>query len=100
MHVTFPESAAGDPQRERATIVIAPILALRDGETAEFAGPEDNGRVEQTTLLQVHHEGRAGLISHETKIFQLLGVFVVRVPRLAREIDLHEAHSLLDQPSR
>ena len=74
--------------------MIATILALRDGEPAKFAGPEHDRGVEQTALLEVEHQGGAGLIGHETEVFEPLGIFIVRVPRLPAEIYLDKSHAL------
>ena len=76
--------------------MIAAILALCDGEAAKFAGPEHDRGVEQTALLKVEDQGGAGLIGHEAEILELLGILVVSVPRLAAEVDLNKANSLLN----
>src|SRR3954467_9642123 len=57
MDVSLLKSAACDPKRERLPIVIAPVLALRNGKPPKLAGPEHDGRIEQASLLEVHDEG-------------------------------------------
>ncbi len=41
------DATTGHPDREAVRIVIATITALRKGRAAEFAGPDDEGAVEQ-----------------------------------------------------
>ena len=82
------------------TIVIAPILALRDREAPELARPEHDGGIEQPARLEILHQRGAGLIRLRAKSLQTLRVLVVRIPRLAAEEELHETHTALDEPPR
>ena len=56
------DSPAGHPHREAAGMVIAPIIfggqtTLAVDRSAKFAAPHHQRLVQQTTLLQIRHEG-------------------------------------------
>ena len=77
--------------------MIATVFALGDRQTPEFAGPEHDGVVEQPTGLEVLDQCGTGLVGHGTEALEPLSVFVVGVPRLAAQEQLHEPHAPLDQ---
>ena len=48
--------AAGHPDGEPVDVVVSAVGILRAGGPAEFAGEEDDRRVEQAALLEVLEE--------------------------------------------
>src|ERR1043166_1928716 len=74
VNISLFETATCQPKRERLPIMVAAIFPLRDRQAAELAGPEHDGGIEQTALLEIHDQRRARLIGHETKVLQALRV--------------------------
>ena len=64
-------------------VVVAAVLALRNGQPTEFTTPQYDGRIEQSARLQVLHQCGAGLIGAGAKALELGRVFFMSVPRLA-----------------
>src|SRR5438128_5177773 len=98
-----PETAARDPHRETAAMMVAAVigggeLTLAVDGSAEFAAPNDERIVEQATLFQVPDEGGARLIHVETLAANLPGQVTVLVPTAVHELD--EANAALDHPPR
>src|SRR4051794_6873262 len=81
------------------TVVVPTVGPLRNGQSAKFSRPQNDGGIEQSAPFQVHDQGSAGLIGAGAEALELLGVLAVRVPGLAAQENLHEANSLLDQPT-
>ena len=80
--------------------MVAAVGALRDRQAAELARPHHDRRVEQAAAASGRAPGAAlgwSVMAH--RLLQALGVLAVRVPRLAAEEDLHEAHAALDEPA-
>src|SRR5215475_13366597 len=62
------DAAAGDPHREIARMMIAPViglgqLALAINRAPEFPAPDDQRVVEQAALFQILNERRRRLVS-------------------------------------
>src|SRR5262249_31276538 len=95
--VSLLEAAASQPERKGVAIVVAAVGALRDRQPAKLAGPKDDRGIQQAAALEVVYQRGARPVGAGTQPLQTLGVLAVRVPRLAVEKNLHEAHSLLDQ---
>src|SRR6266480_1704893 len=100
MHVALLETAASEPERETMPVMISPVFALRHRQAAEFPRPKHNRFIKKAALFEVEHQGRAGLVGHIAQTAKLLRIFFVGVPRLAVEIDLHEADPSFDEPPR
>src|SRR5688572_5544129 len=94
------EAAAGNPHREAARMVVAPIVVRReitlaiDGP-AEFAAPDDEGVVEQPALFEIFDQACRSLIGFLAPRTQLPGQSAVRVPTAMEK--LHETHTALTQ---
>src|SRR5437879_3605368 len=55
-------AAAGQPHRVAVRIVVSAFASLRHGRAAEFTGPNHQGTVEQSPLLEVTQQRRNGLV--------------------------------------
>ena len=73
---------------------------LRNGESAEFAGPDDEGAVEQSALVEIGEEGSDRLIGLGSEPAVIADEIHVAVPALlilhAAAVDLNEADSSFD----
>ena len=49
------ETASGEPEGERISVVVAARPVLCGWQAAKFAGPDDQGLIEQAPLFQVHY---------------------------------------------
>src|SRR6185436_8665771 len=59
------DAAAGEPDGVAGGRMVAPLFlagAFSAGSAAEFSGPEDQRRVEQATLLEIHQQCGDGTI--------------------------------------
>ena len=72
--------------------------ALHHRRAAELAAPDDQRIVEQAALLQVLHQGGAGLVGVLAILLQVLLEIAVLVPRFVEQ--LHEADAALDKAPR
>src|SRR5215510_14126594 len=96
-------AAAGDPHREIARVMIAPIidlgqLALAIDRAPEFPAPDDQRVFEQTALFQILNERRGRLISASALERKIARQIVVLIP--AAVIKLNESHAAFGQASR
>src|SRR4051812_15272762 len=92
------DAAAGEPDRVAAGGMIAAFFvaaAFGAGSAAEFAGPEDQRRVEQAALLEIHQKCRDGSIRLAGEGRVIAEKIGVSVPE--GEAQLHEAHAALDE---
>ena len=98
------DSAAGHPGCETARAMVATLAVLAGGRPAEFAGPHDQGLVQQPSPLEVEQQARhrlIGLAAVELVVLVDVGVGVpVLVVVAAAGIDLHKANPALDEPAR
>jgi hypothetical protein len=72
-----------------------PLPALRHGRAPEFAGPDDEGVVENAALLQVGDQGHAGAVDFLGLQRDAVLDAAVVVPVLVVELD--ETHAALGQ---
>ena len=100
-HSAF-DSAAGQPGGEALPVVIASgffcrAVILGHWQTANFAAPMHNRRVQQAASLEILDQSCGGLVCLAAAVDEiLLNAFVV-IPNLAVDKDLDEAHSAFDQ---
>ena len=90
------DAATSHPHREAAGMVIASVVVLGERSltvdgAAEFAAPDDEGVVEEASLLEVADEGPGGLVDFFGLDGEAGGDFVVEVPAAVE--DLGEAHA-------
>ena len=69
-------ATAREPGGEAEGVVVAAVSSLSEGRSPEFAGPDDEGFLEETEFFQVGEEGRNGLIN-------CFAVFVVTIDKVA-----------------
>src|SRR3954447_15306360 len=92
-------AAARHPKAEAARMMIPAVvgfgkLALRIVRAAKLAAPDHESIVEQPALLQVRHEGGAGLIGFPALVFDAAREATMLVPALMIKLDeLHAAFS-------
>src|SRR5579871_4810487 len=96
------ESASGRPDREAAGMMIAAKavggnFALRISRAAKFAAPDDDRVIQQSALLEVHHQHRRRLIDFATFDRQRPRQAAMMIP--VAMIELDETHAALDEPS-
>src|SRR5689334_7109214 len=99
----FSDAAAGDPHREIARVMIAPViglgqLALAINRATEFPAPDDQRVVQQPALLQIMNERRSRLIGAPALESQIARQVVVLIP--AAMIKLNETNAALGPPAR
>src|SRR5712691_4722617 len=84
-------AAARHPPSETAAMVIAPEprleRALRKRRAADLASEDDQGIFQQSTLLQIFHEGRRRLVNFRTLRAKPFGDIGMHVPSLVKERD-------------
>ena len=101
MDVTWLHAAAGEPPRVGAAEVVAALealarLVLGERRAAELAAPDDEGVVEESALLEVLDERRAGLVGVEALLGELAGgKIIMLIPAGVHE--LREAHAALGE---
>ena len=94
------DPASGHPDREPVVVVISAVLALGTGRASELAGPDHDGFVEQSSLLQVTQQTGdrlVGLAAHAGVVADEVGMSVPGPGGSASMKHLHESHALLDQ---
>ena len=96
--ITSLDASAGHPDQEAIGVMIAPVPFLGDRHPAEFAAPDDQRGVEQSSTLEVGQEGRDRPIGLHATLAVIVGQVVMRVPFVIA-VNLDEAHSTLDQPA-
>ena len=83
--------------------MVASVVALGKGCSAELAGPEDDGRVEQPAGFQVLEQGGDGLVHGARVVLVAFLEVAVLVPAVAadgRAGQFDETHAAFDQPPR
>ena len=96
------DPAAGQPDREACRVVLPPVVSLHHRRPAELARTDDQGRIEQTPLLEVRQQPRDRLIGpagarNMVPLEISMGVPAVLVGHV---INLQEADAALHEPSR
>ena len=73
---------------------------MHHGGAAEFAGPDDEGFIEQATLFQIGQQGRYGLVGPAGAGFVVFDQVVVGIPTVfvGHVVYLDESDAALDQP--
>ena len=86
--------------------MVAPGLALvlvrrqlSDRQSAKLSAPDDQRTVEQPALLQIAQQGGDGLVGSITGGLEVGGQRGMIVPDLGVDVELHETHAALHQPS-
>ena len=98
------DATPGHPHREPKGIVISPIEALTDRHPSELAMPQDERFIEQAAALEVFDQSGdrqirfAGVLS--VKLLERPVLVPSRLMVAATRIELDDAHTALDQPSR
>src|SRR5215471_9580106 len=97
------DASAGDPHREIARVMIAPViglgqLALAIDRAPEFPAPDDQRVVEQAALLQILNERRRRLVSPPALKRQVARQVAMLIP--ASMIKLNEANASFGQAAR
>ena len=77
--------------------MVASIGALRNRQASEFTSPDHDGRIQKSSLLQIFHQCRRGLIGASTQAFQTFGIATMSIPWLTTHIDPDKSHALLDK---
>ncbi len=95
-------TAAGEEDGVAADMMVAAVGAGRVGSAAHFAGPEDEGFVEEAAGFQVGDEGGDGLVGDAGVFLVAFAEFAVLVPGGVvavgeRAGDLDEANAGLDE---
>ncbi len=98
-------ATSGEPHAETLAVVVAAVLlrsalVLRDRQTADLPAPMDQGRIQQSALLQVGHQGGRGLVGSAADRGKRLPDTAVVVPRLPLVKNLHETHTAFDKSPR
>ena len=100
------DAGAGHPVGEGVRVVIAPGIGsfLRNRQPSEFASPDDEGFVQQSTLLQVGEQSGDGLVCFAGKTAVVPSNVFMAVPASlvfhAAGINLHKTHASFDHPPR
>src|SRR5262245_51907839 len=102
-HAGF-DSPTGEPDRKGLVVMIAAEAAIRIGiafhhrGAAEFAAPNDQGVVEQSTLLQILDQGRSRFIGLPALAANAFGDFAMMIPGFVEK--LNETDTSFDHPPR
>src|SRR5438876_901325 len=99
------DPAAGQKISKAFRIVIAPILvSLHHCLAPEFAAPNYESALQQSTLLQIREQRRNWFVDFRAMDFEVFLDTIVRIPILllmaTTMIDLHETHATFDEPPR
>ena len=87
VHVAPSDSAAGQPNREATIMVISSVIGtLHHGSAPKFTAPNDERVFEQTSLLQVSHQRRTGLIGIFEIPLDACREVPMLVPRLMKKL--------------
>ena len=96
-------ASAGHQYGESVDVVVAAVVdraetaQVDDRRAAEFAGDQHQRLIEESTLLEIGHQRRDGLIYRAGRVLVTHDIGVV-IP--AGVDDLHESHALLHQAPR
>ena len=99
---TTADPGTGEPVGERVGIVVAAGFTafLGHGQTAEFAAPDHQGRVEQAALFEVFEQGGDGLVGFEGEAAVVADNVLVTIPTAlvlhAAGVDLHKTDAAFD----
>lgn len=95
------DAAAGEPDVEAVGVVVAARLALFHRGATEFAGPDDEGGIEEAASFEIRQEGRDRLIGLGGIAAVVIVAAVVPVPAefVDGVVDLDEADPFLDEAS-
>ena len=102
-HRAGPGAAAGEHDRVAVGPVVATGVLVDPGRSAELADTDDQGRLEQASLLEVRQEGREAPVEGRQHVLQagvVLGVSVPLVTVLLGPVDGDQWNPDLDQPPR
>src|SRR5207249_12154969 len=95
------DTATGHPGAEATRTVIAAFAILTRGGSAELAGPDDEGLLQQAATFKVGEQSGNGLIGFAAMQSVVLADVGMSVPVFvivpAAGIDFDEAHAALDQ---
>jgi hypothetical protein len=100
------DARPGHPDRHRARVVIAADASLRDRHAAEFGVPDHEGRIEETTRLQIGEQRGNRAVRFGGVLRVVRFQVAVRVPRVRVLVahpsveELHEADAALDESPR
>ena len=76
-------AAAGEPHREASVVMVAAVVAaLHHRRAAKFSAPDHERVFQQSTLLEILHEGGAGAVGVAAVLLQIPREVAVLVPRL------------------
>src|SRR5688572_1428762 len=67
-----PHPASGHPEGESLVVVVASVQTRGVGGAAEFATPDHEGLMEQSTTLQIGEQAADGPIDEAAGLWQLL----------------------------
>ncbi len=95
------DASAGEPDVEAVGVVVAARLALFHRGAAEFAGPDDEGGIEESASFEVRQEGGDRLVGLGGVAAVVIVAAVVSVPAefVDGVVDLDEADPFLDEAS-
>ena len=101
MHDSRTDAAAGQPDAERARVVIAPVVGVGQRPLAvdgapELARPEDERILQQAALREIPQQRGLRLVDRRSLLADLRGQIAVRVPAAHEELD--ETHTALGEP--
>src|SRR5688572_4274649 len=74
------DASARHPNGEAGGVVLAPVVTLRHGRAAEFAGPNHQRLIEQSSLLEVSQQRRDRLIGPTRTRGVIIRELRMRVP--------------------
>src|SRR5438445_4609193 len=98
------DAATRQPNREGLRMMIAAQfapgvgIAFDHGRAAEFTAPKHESVLEQSPLLQISNQSRAGTVSGGSLVLHSLIHFAVMIPAFMEE--LHEANVAFDKAPR
>src|SRR5262249_13315885 len=103
-HSASLDTATRHPDGKRVSVVIASVHPFRNRQTAEFAVPDDQSRLEQAARLEIFDQTGDRLVGLGTVLLVIAFEVPVSVPaRLeipAAGIKLYVADTALDEPAR
>ena len=91
-------ASAAEPHAETLDVVVTPgmfAFALEHGSTAELAPPDNQGILEQSTLLEISDQGPGGLVGEAATGFHVGNQIPVMIPSPMVEVD--ETHATFSQ---
>lgn len=99
-------SAASHPDAEALFVVVATRLSLRSrarvvflnhGSASEFAAPDDECVLQQSTLAEIFNQPRARLVDFPSRVWQCAVDVLMVIPAFAE--NLNESHASFDKPT-